>query len=199
MDISYILSVLINFLGAFLLIITYTYIDKLEKTKCQCSEHPYRKFIKGYCIFAIFFIIFTMFMPPHIAARNFGPMFGLIYLLIIVLFCITTIVFFVYTIIYVRYLTTNKCKCSEDTRREIIFIWSIIEIACLSALIILPLMIGVVGGTYFLTLSVMKDVGSSNDKIMSVLLNPLKASLEIPKALKNLPSNSKKAFNRYKK
>jgi hypothetical protein len=199
MDISYILSVLINFLGAFLLIITYTYIDKLERTKCQCSEHKYRKYIKGYAIFAIFFIIFTMFMPPHMAARNFGPLFGLIYLLVIVAFCIATVIFFVYTIIYVRYLTKNKCKCSEDARREIIFIWSIIEIACLSALVILPLLLGVIGGTYFLTVSVMKDVDSKNDTLMSVLLNPVKATMALPKAIKNIPSSSKKAFRKFRR
>ena len=199
MDVAYILSVLINFLGAFLLIITYTYIDKLEKIGCACSVHKYRQFIKGYCIFAIFFILFTMFMPPHLASKTLGSMFGFVYFIMIVLFCVATIVFFVYTLIYVRYLMREKCKCSEDIRREIIFAWSIIEIACLSALIILPLMMGVLGGTYFLGVSLIKDIGNDEKDVMGTLLNPVKAASKFPKNLKNLPSNMKNSFKKYKK
>ena len=199
MDVSYILSVLINFLGAFLLIITYTYIDKLEKIGCACSVHKYRKFIKGYSIFAIFFILFTMFMPPNLVSKTLGSTFGLVYFVAIVLFCLATIVFFVYTIVYVRYLMREKCKCSEDVRREIIFAWSIIEIACLSALIILPLMMGVLGGTYFLGISLLKDVKNDETDVVNTLLNPVKALSKFPKNVKDLPSNMKKSFKKYKK
>jgi ABC-type multidrug transport system fused ATPase/permease subunit len=199
MDIAYILSVLINFLGAFLLILTYTYIDKLEKIGCACSQHKYRPFIKGYSVFAIFFVLFTMFFPPHIAAKTFGGIIGLIYFLIIVLFCVATIVFFVYTIIYVRYLMREKCKCSEDIRREIIFAWSIVEISCLTALIVLPLMMGVIGGTYFVTVTTIKDIGRGEQNVMETLMNPVKAVTKFPSSVKNLPKNMKKSFKKYKK
>ena len=60
-------------------------------------------------------------------------------------------------------------------------------------------MMGVLGGTYFLGVSLIKDIGNDEKDVMGTLLNPVKAASKFPKNLKNLPSNMKNSFKKYKK
>ena len=85
-DMSYIASIILGSIGIILLITTYVYIDKLEKIGCSCSVHPYRNFIKNYCLFAVVYIFATMLIPPKALVSAIGPIGVVIYFIVKVLF-----------------------------------------------------------------------------------------------------------------
>ena len=122
MNLGNLLSTIIGIIGVFLLVLVYTYVDKLEKIGCDCSSHPYRKYIKGFSIFAIIYVVFMFIIPASVAIRTFGKDMAFVYAIAHVIFAILAIVFFVYSLLYTRYLMKEKCKCSEDSRREILYL-----------------------------------------------------------------------------
>lgn len=185
MDLAYIAGIIGGFIGIILLFTTYMYIDKLEKMGCACAEHPYRKFIKGYCIFAIVFLAVTMFLPAAAVAKALGPIGVSVLVISKVLYVITTIIFFVLALIYVRYLMKEKCKCSEDIRRDILYVWAILEIVILTALVLIPLVVGILTSSYQFVASQTKGVASYHDAVRSAAVNPLGSARKVPKALKN--------------
>lgn len=167
----------LSVIGVVLMGLTYTYIDKLERIKCACAEHPYKNFIKKYIIFAICFLGVTAFLPPTRVVGMFGPMYAMVYLAIKWIYVIATIVFFVYALQYVRFLTREKCKCSEDIRREVLYWWSITELVILSVLVVLPFLIVFVTGGLALTISSGKSALSNLDKaVMMTAVNPVKGA-----------------------
>lgn len=192
MDLAYIISIVSGSLGIFLLAVTYLYIDKLEKTGCACAEHPYRNFIKKYCIFAIIFLAVTMFMPPATLTKFFGPAAGVVMMALKWIYGIATLVFFVMTMKYTRYLMREKCKCSEDMRREIIYIWSILEIVLMSLSIIIPIFLFVATGAFALAVTGAKKGLNSTDMIMDHAVNPIKGIKSIPKSVRNISNTFKK-------
>ena len=77
MDNSAVAIFILKILLAILLITTYLYIEKLEATGCECSEHPNRQFIKSFSIFGAIFYIITVFVNP--ATLDFGSIFTTVY------------------------------------------------------------------------------------------------------------------------
>ena len=130
-----ILTTTLGLLGIFLMMVFYTYLDRLEKMGCVCAEHPYRKFIKTYTMVAVGFLIFFTLFPVGMLTKMFGETFGFLYSIVLFLYTIGTIVFWIYALIYIRYLMREKCLCSEDVRREVMFGWAILEIVVLSILL----------------------------------------------------------------
>ena len=112
MDISQVLATAVSFLGIFLILMIYTYIDKLEKTGCACSESPYRSFIKNFPIFAVIYLVFTMALPPSSAVKMFGSNGSMLYMLLRAAFFVMFFIFFVLVIVYVRNIIKTKCECS---------------------------------------------------------------------------------------
>lgn len=185
MDLSYIASIVLGSIGIILLITTYTYIDKLEKIGCPCSEHPYRKFIKGYCMFAIIYIFITMFVPPKMLVKVVGPAGVIIYFIAKVLFTLTTLIFFILAFIYARFLMNEKCKCSEDIRREVLYIWAITEIVILGAAIVIPFMVYNAGIALALVVSAVKDMDKNAGLVQDIAVNPLKNIERVSKGVKS--------------
>ena len=175
----YIIQLVLGFLGIFLLGLTYTYIEKLEKTGCACSEHKYRNFVKKFSIFAIVFIAVVMFVPVDTWARALGPIGSLVLGGIKILFGVATIAFFVMTIIYVRYLMKEKCKCSEDMRREVLYLWAILEIIVIAALITVPLLSWVNATGVALASSVVKEGSKHAETVFDATVNPLKSAKKV--------------------
>ena len=64
MDNSAVAYFILKILLAILLITTYLYIEKLEQTGCECSEHPNRQFIKTFSLFSAIFYLITVFVNP---------------------------------------------------------------------------------------------------------------------------------------
>jgi MFS family permease len=185
MDLAYIVSAIMSVLGIFLLAMTYMYIDKLEKLGCACAEHKYKRFIKGYSIFAIVFLVITMVFPPAVAAKTFGTTVGQVYALISIPYYIATIIFFILALIYVRYLMREKCKCSEDVRREILYVWAILEIVLISAFFLIPLIGFVVAGSVAMVSSTIEKGLKSAPTIRDAAVNPLKSAMKVSDSLKD--------------
>jgi membrane-associated HD superfamily phosphohydrolase len=183
--------------------LTYTYIDKLERINCACAEHPYKDFIKKYIIFAICFLLVTAFLPPSLVVGAVGPVYGIIYLIIKWIYVIATVVFFIYALRYVQYLTREKCKCSEDIRRDVLYWWSIIQLVIFSILILLPFIIMFASGGYALAVSSGKSVVSNLDKtVMMTTVNPtngiVRASNELHDDLSSATRSLKKTMRSLK-
>ncbi len=173
-------------IGVVLMGLTYTYIDKLERINCACAEHPYKKFIKNYIIFAMCFLLVTAFLPPSLVVGFFGPVYGLVYLAIKWVYVIATIVFFIYALRYVQYLTREKCKCSEDVRRDVLYWWSIIQLVIFAILILLPFIIMIAVGGFALAVTSGKRAISNLDKtIMMSAVNPVKGIKKASGALRS--------------
>jgi hypothetical protein len=184
MDLAYLLSVISGILGIFLLALTYTYIDKLEKTGCACAEHPYRNFLKKYTIFAIIFLAVMMWFPPAVAFKAFGPVAGIAIMAVKALFFFATIAFFIMALKYVRYLMKEKCKCSEDMRREVLYIWAILEIIIIAAIVIIPVIAFVSSSALALASSSAKEVQKHANSVMDAVVDPIKSIKKVPASLK---------------
>ena len=175
----------LSVIGVVLMGLTYTYIDKLERINCACAEHPYKKFIKNYIIFAICFLLVTAFLPPSVVIGFIGPVYGLIYLAIKWIYVIATIVFFIYALRYVQYLTREKCKCSEDIRRDVLYWWSITQLVIFAILVILPFIMMFTVGAFALAVKSGKGAISNLDKtVMMTSINPVKGMKNASSALR---------------
>lgn len=190
MDNSAIAIFILKILLAILLITTYLYIEKLEKTGCECSEHPNRQFIKSFSLFAAIFYLITIFVNP--ANLDFGSAFTTLYGVIELLFFIMLGVFFYYTVDYIRYLINEKCKCSEDMRRELILGGSIIELILIVTVFISSMLIPV---TSTCVTSVIDNAAKTSNEIKKTVTNPYSAILETPKKIKKTASQFKNASN----
>jgi hypothetical protein len=176
----------LSIIGVVLMGLTYTYIDKLERINCACAEHPYKKFIKNYIIFAICFLLITAFLPPSMIVGAIGPIYGMIYLAIKWIYVIATIVFFIYALRYVQYLTREKCKCSEDIRRDVLYWWSIIQLVIFSILVLLPFIVMMASGAFALAVKSGKSAISNLDKtVMMTTVNPIKGVKKATSELQN--------------
>jgi len=183
---------LMSILGIVLMVTTYMYIQKLERIACQCAEHPYRKFIKNYILFAIGFLVVTTFVPPAVADKLFGANFAVVYKLIQVLYGFATVIFFIYALLYVRYLVKEKCKCSEDVRREVLYYWSIAEIVIIGVVLVLPWISKIVLGSLGVMMSATKDLLRKESVVREAAVNPLKAARKLPASLKKTAKSFRK-------
>jgi hypothetical protein len=175
---------LLSILGLILLVVSYTYINKLEQIDCKCAEHPYRRFIKGFIIFAIVFLLLLMVFPANKMARQFGNTGSMLYSVATLLFTVAAIVFFVYALIYVRYLMRVKCMCSEDGRRTALYVWSIVELVLLGLLVIIPLLAILILTTIGLITSGVKQVSAMSPTVVEAVSNPVKSARRIPSTLR---------------
>jgi len=192
MDLTYALSAIIGIIGIFLLALTYTYIDKLEKIGCDCSVHPYRKYIKGYCIFAVVYIFLMFLLPVSWAIKNLGKSAAGVYFLANLAFVILTVIFFVYSLIYTRYLMKEKCKCSEDARRQILYLWSLIEVILFALIFIVQILLLLAAVTVGAASGMIDIVNKDSSLVKEAVVNPVKSIQRIPGAVKSLPKSFKK-------
>ena len=199
MDIAQLLSMAISFLGIFLLLMIYTYIDKLEKTGCACSEHEYRSFIKIFPMVAVVYFVLTMALAPGYTVKMFGSAGSLMYLLARAAFSVLFFVFFVLVIIYVRNLITLKCECSEDIRREIMYIYAILEVVLISLSVVFVLLESIVQGAYVIGVHTVKGLSDDSKEIGDTVKNPFNAMKKVPKNLSKISKSLKKTLSKGKK
>lgn len=180
-----IMNAVVNMIGVIVMLVIYTYIDKLEKIDCPCAEHPMRNFIKNYIIFAVIFLLVATFLPPGIINSTLGPVYAMIYGIVYFIFIIATFVFYIYVMRYARFLMMNKCKCSEDFRREAMYIYSIIVVIAYAILVFLPILVTIlVGGVGLATASGKQAIKDIRTTSMGVTMNPVKAVQSVPKSLR---------------
>ena len=163
---SFYSSVFIQLIFVLLLIIIWSYIYKLENIGCACSEHSNKEFIKNFTIIALVYFFITAFIPMKTIAKNMGNVIVQLLAFGSFVFFLTFVVYIYYSFDYVRYLMNEKCKCSEDLRRDIIAIGTMISLFLF--LILLFTIIRLFKST--------KDIGSFVKKTASKLTKSKKRS-----------------------
>jgi hypothetical protein len=133
-----IINLLIFITGLVIYSLTLQWIDKLERSKCKCSEDYKRDFIKYFLYFYLAYIIINIIAVIAIAIYSFRKTTTNQYILIIntamkyLSRFILPILFVVNIIFSILYITQLKklhvkleCECSKDIRAEIYYYWTI--------------------------------------------------------------------------
>ena len=191
MDNSAVAFFILKILLAILLITTYLYIEKLEQTGCECSEHPNRQFIKSFSLFGFVYYLLTVFINP--ANLDFGDAFKAILGVIDLVFFIMLGLYFYYTVDYIRYLINEKCKCSEDMRRELIMGGSIIELILIVIVFIGSMVLPV---TATCLSSVIDNADKTRNEIKKTVSNPYNSIIKTPSTVKSTINNLKSTSNK---
>lgn len=182
-SVGYIGQVVLNLFVFLLLIAIYTYIDKLEKTGCACAVHPNRNFIKGFSVFALIILSITALIPMSWIINNFGYMTAGLFAFVKFIFYIVCIVFFFMTLEYTRYLVNEKCKCSEDYRRELIMAGSIVEISILLLVFLVIIILPIVFNSVTV---IVQNMDTFEKEVSTSVRNPYKSIKSIPSKLKTV-------------
>lgn len=181
-SLQFIAGFILHILIFVLLITIYTYILKLESIGCVCSEHSNKDFIKSFTIISIIFLLFTAFVSMKDINNTFGETITILFSFITLIFYIIFIIYIYMTFDYVRYLINEKCKCSEELRREIIMIGTMIEIilffVAFLVVIIIPVLIEVVS-------SILAKLPTLKGDIKESINDPIKSMKKVPEKIKN--------------
>jgi predicted PurR-regulated permease PerM len=138
------------------------------------------------------------FIPMSSIIRTFGELVAGLFALVKFIFYIVCIVYFFMTLEYTRYLVNEKCKCSDDYRRELIMAGSIVEISILlltfMVIIILPIILNSVS-------IVVNNMDGIEKEVATTVRNPYKTIKTIPsklskvtKMVSNIGKQSKKGL-----
>ena len=197
---GYIGNVVLNLFIFFLLLATYTYILKLESLGCACAVHPNRDFIKTFSIVALVFLGIVTFIPTSYIIKTFGNMLAGLFAFVKFIFYIICIVYFYMILEYTRYLVNEKCKCSEDYRRELIMAGSIIELTIILLVLLVIIVLPIIFNSVTI---VVQNVGTVEKEVDSAVRSPYSSIKTIPSKLKtaskivsNIGSQSKKGFKK---
>ena len=180
-NLLYIIRIVNAILTIALLVFVYTYLNNLEMKGCECALSPNSNFIKGFTIFAIFYLLFTMFIPDNMIKENFGVSIVILKGFIDLIFFIVFVYYLYIVFQYTRYLVNEKCKCSADIRREIIMIGSLIEFALIFILFLFHFIIAVGMSVVF---AVIRELNDSSDNIRGVVRDPIGSLSKIPSTIK---------------
>ena len=180
--ISYIGKILYSVITIILLIVIYSYITSLEEKGCKCALPPNINFIKGFTIFSIIYLLFTGLVSEQTISDNFGDNVVLINKFIDLIFALVFIYYLYEVFRYTRALVNEKCKCSVDSRREIIMIGTVIEFILIFILFILHIIVGFALSAMFNVVQAVKD-GSSDLK--GVIRDPIGSISKVPGKIKS--------------
>ena len=133
------------FLGIIVLIINVTalmWINKLDTMNCVCSESYMRTYIKYFLYFNIVIISIDILLNIYIYFNNISILefdnnfLYKIYKAIRGVFFIFSLINVVIVIIFINKLKEINCECSEDIRREIYWVYNIVQ-ACYISIVLL--------------------------------------------------------------
>lgn len=181
-DITYIANLFTSLIMVILLIIIVSYINKLEKQGCDCSNTANRDFIKKFSIFAIIYLLITMFIPHKLIVNTLGSTFSLLLSIVNIIFIAVSVYFWYLTFNYTRYLVNEKCKCSENISRDIIMVGSLIEIILIFFMFILGLILALVSSIVMTTFNYINKYES---ELKDTFRNPIKSIKKIPSKVKS--------------
>jgi hypothetical protein len=179
---TYITKVLYSVITIILLIVIYTYIVSLENKGCKCALPPNINFIKSFTIFSIIYLLFTGLVSEQTLKDNFGINIVIINKFVDLIFALVFIYYLYEVFIYTRRLVNEKCKCSEDSRREIIMIGTIIEFVLIFILFIVGIILTVV---FSVIITVVKSVEDGSSNLKGVIRDPVGSISKIPKKIKD--------------
>jgi len=179
---SFYSSGFIQIIFVLLLLIIWSYIYKLENVGCACSDHSNKEFIKTFTIIALAYFAITAFIDVKSIAKSMGI--GIVQLLAFgsFIFFLTFVVYIYYAFDYVRYLMNEKCKCSEDLRRDIIAIGTMISLflfmVLLFTVIIIPILISTLTNLFV-------KIQMFESEVEEVIKNPVKSLRNSPGRILN--------------
>jgi hypothetical protein len=179
---SYIAKILYSLITIILLIIIYSYITSLEQKGCKCALPPNINFIKGFTIFSIIYLLFTGIVSDQTISDNFGDNIVLINKVIDLIFALVFIYYLYEVFRYTRALVNEKCKCSVDSRREIIMIGTVIEFILIFILFILQIIVVFILSTMF---NVVKAVEDGSSDLKGVIRDPIGSISKVPGKIKS--------------
>lgn len=174
---SYIAKVLYSVITIILLVVIYSYITSLEQKGCKCALPPNINFIKGFTIFSIVYLIFTGIVSDQTISDNFGDNIVLINKFVDLIFALVFIYYLYEVFRYTRALVNEKCKCSVDSRREIIMIGTVIEFILIFILFIVHIIIVFILSTMF---TVVKTIEDGSADLKGVIRDPIGSISKIP-------------------
>jgi len=178
--VSYFIKVLSSVLTLILLVIIYSYLYNLENKGCACALTKDFSFIKGFTIFAIIYLLFSAMVSDEALYNMAGSNIVLINKYVDLIFILVFIYYLYEVFKYTRYLVTEKCKCSVDSRREIIMIGSVIEFILIFVLFLLHIIIFVIFSTIF---NVVKSVNDGVDELHETIKDPISSISKVPSRL----------------
>lgn len=197
---GYIGQVIVNLLIFFLLLAVYTYIVKLENIGCICSAHPNKDFIKQFSLIALIYLGIITFVPMSYIIKYLGTVIAGLYAFLTFVFYIMCIVYFYLTIEYTRYLVNEKCKCSQDIRRELIMAGSVIEFSMIFLILLVIIILPIIFNSVSI---IVQNMGTVEQEISTAVRNPYKSMKSIPSKLKKaskivskIGTQSKNGFKR---
>jgi len=177
---SFYSSIFIQLIFVLLLIIIWSYIYKLENIGCECADHSNRDFIKNFTIIALVYFLITAFISIKSIAKNMGSTIVQLLAFGTFIFFLTFVVYIYYAFDYVKYLMNEKCKCSEDLRRDIIAIGTMISlflfIILLFTIIIVPILISTLTNLF-------AKIQDFESEVEEVIKNPVKSIRNSPSRL----------------
>jgi hypothetical protein len=176
-NLSFYSSLIIQMIFVILLLIIYTYLYKLENIGCECSEHPNKDFIKNFTIIALIYFFITAFVSLKSVAKSMGGIIVQLVAIATFVFFLLFVVYIYYAFDYVKYLTNEKCKCSEDMSRDIIAIGTMISLflflTLLFTIIIIPILL--------ITLSnLLSRIEIFEEEIENTIRNPMRTLKSTP-------------------
>tara|TARA_B100000795_G_scaffold219317_1_gene173603 strand:+ start:18263 stop:18892 length:630 start_codon:yes stop_codon:yes gene_type:complete len=176
-NLSFYSSLIIQMIFVILLVIIYAYLHKLENIGCECSEHPNKDFIKNFTILALVYFLVTAFISLKSIAKNMGGVVVQLLAIATFVFFLLFVVYIYYAFDYVRYLTNEKCKCSEDMSRDVIAVGTMISLflflTLLFTIIIIPILIS--------TLSNLLDrIEDFESEVEQTIRNPMRTFKSTP-------------------
>jgi hypothetical protein len=176
-NLSFYSSLIIQMIFVILLVIIYAYLHKLENIGCECSEHPNKDFIKNFTIIALVYFFITAFISLKSIAKNMGGVVVQLLAIATFVFFLLFVVYIYYAFDYVRYLTNEKCKCSEDMSRDVIAVGTMISLflflTLLFTIIIIPILI--------ITLSNLLDkIEDFESEVEQTIRNPMRTFKTTP-------------------
>jgi hypothetical protein len=144
-----------------------------------------------------------MVVPSSVIVNTFGDSGAFVMMVVRPIFSLLSIVFIALAIVYIRNLVQTKCQCSEDVRREVLYIYYIIEIVLISFGVVIFLLESVVLGAVALGVSTTRKLGNSAHNIADTISNPIKSLKKLPasfnKVTKSLPASVNKVTASLKK
>ena len=180
--ISYIPKILYSLITVILLIVIYSYITSLEQKGCKCALPPNINFIKGFTIFSIIYLVFTGIISDQMILDNFGPNIVLINKFVDLLFALVFIYYLYIVLQYTRALVNEKCKCSVDSRREIIMVGTVIEFILIFILFLAQILIVTIFTT---VITVIKSVEDGSSDLKGVIRDPVGSLSKVPDKIKS--------------
>jgi len=179
---GYIANVILNLLIFVILASVYSYILKLENSGCVCSKHPNREFIKIFSIFALIFLFIITFIPTNYIIETFGNLIAGLFAFVKFIFYIICIVYFYMILEYTRFLINEKCKCSEDMRREFIMVGSIIEVCILLLIFIVIIILPVIFNSVSI---IVENMSEFEKEVSTAIRHPYDSIKSVPSKLKS--------------